>query len=157
VSDKPLFGSWLGETKTLQEQYYDKEYPISGQALTDYIVINTVAAEDELHEALNEVSWKPWASAEFMNREAFIGELVDCLHFIGNMLVGVDFTDEEFTKAYSEKMIRNRDRMTHGYTGLEKCRSCKRSKDDVIAHGGRFLTDDTDFTMLCGECHAKGF
>lgn len=149
--DPGLFGTWLEETKELQEQYYGKEYPIEGQELIDYIVINTVAAEDELHEALNEVSWKPWASANFVNREAFIGEIVDTLHFIGNMLVGVECTDLELSKAYEEKMIRNRARMTEGYTGLEKCSICKRSKDDVIAHGGNMIPDG-DFSMICNHC-----
>jgi len=147
-----LFDSWLAETKILQNDYYDHQLPIlDEQPLIQFITWNTLAAEDELHEALNEVSWKPWASAEFVNREAFIGELVDALHFIGNMLAGVGCTDEELSEAYEEKMIRNRARMTDGYTGLEKCSICKRSKDDVIAHGGTMIPDG-DFQMICNRC-----
>lgn len=148
----PLFDSWLSETKELQNQYYDQNLPILwDEKLIEFIRWNTLAAEDELHEALNEVSWKPWASAQFINREEFIGELVDALHFIGNMLAGVGCSDEELSEAYEEKMARNRARMTEGYTGLEKCSICKRSKDDVIAHGGTMISDG-DFAMICNRC-----
>jgi hypothetical protein len=150
-----LFGSWLAQTRDLQNEFYGFDLPFDiedkTEELIDYVRVNVLAAEDELHEALNEVSWKPWASAQFINREEFIGEIVDTLHFIGNLLAGVGCTDAELTEAYLEKMNRNRARMTEGYTGLDKCFECKRSADDVISHGG-FMVPFSDTVRLCNKC-----
>lgn len=151
-----LFGEWLYETKKLQEQAYGKKFEeFTHQELVEWIRINVLAAEDELHEALAEVSWKPWAKSEFFNREAFIGEMVDVGHFIGNLLVGAGVTDEEYEIAYLEKMERNRQRQTEGYTGTDKCSKCGRAADDVVAHGGvmkNFVADADHPTV-----HSTGY
>lgn len=154
-----LFSTWLEETKALQEKSFGHELPkaLDGD-LVGYVVTNVLAATDELHEALNEVSWKPWAAAEFVNREAFIGELVDTLHFVGNLLVGVGCTDEELNSAYLEKMERNRLRQQVGYTGLEKCSDCKRALDDIQLHGGGWTEEiDEDgkaVKFTCEDCRS---
>lgn len=132
-----LFGSWIKETVDLQEEFYKpglRELP--QKELEDWMRTNVLAAEDELHEALAEISWKPWAKSEFFNREAFIGEIVDVLHFVANMLGAANCTDAELNAAYLEKMERNRERQRQGYTGLDKCTNCNRAADDVTAHGG---------------------
>lgn len=161
----PLFGTWLKETKELQESFFLDDRKFSDFTVKDleqWMMVNSFAAEDEIHEAMAEISWKPWASAEFFNREAFIGEIVDVQHFIANMLVGAGCTDEEFTTAYLEKMERNRKRQTEGYTGTEKCNKCKRAVDDIESHGGymtqgwvtRILgTTKTRHIQFCNECH----
>lgn len=146
-----LFGTWIKDTKTLQEQWYGKNFEtFTHQELVEWVRINILAAEDELHEALAEISWKPWASAEFFHREAFLGEIVDVLHFIGNLLAGADITDYELNSAYSEKMERNRERQRSNYTGLDKCSVCTRAGDDVVAHGGSMVY--TDSTWTCRAC-----
>jgi hypothetical protein len=132
-----LFSDWLAETKELQEEFYGKKFAdFDHDELVQWVRINILAAEDELHEALGEISWKPWASAQYFNREAFIGEMVDVGHFFANLLVGAGVTDEEFNEAYLEKMERNRQRQRDGYTGTDKCVGCKRAVDDILAHGG---------------------
>ena len=147
-----MFEDWLSQTKELQEQYFGHNLP--KQTIKDQVEWakeNHIAAMDELHEALGEISWKPWATAEFLNREAYIGEIVDALHFIGNMLAGVGCTDEELSDAYLEKMERNRARRAGEYTGLDKCVTCDRALDDITAHGGQFYRGEDGFA-ICNRC-----
>ncbi len=150
----PLFGSWIEKTKKLQEEWYGKDFEnFTEQERVEWVRINILAATDELHEALAEISWKPWASASFFNRDAFLGEIVDVLHFIGNLLAGAGVTDAELNKAYDDKMQRNIKRQREGYTGTEKCITCKRAKDDVIAHGGTFNYLSDGPSPQCDSCY----
>ncbi len=147
-----LFSTWLNKTKTLQEEYYGKKFEdFDHNELVQWVRINVLAADDELHEALGEISWKPWAKAEFFNREAYLGELVDVLHFVGNLLVGAGVTDAELNAAYLDKMERNRERQRTNYTGLEKCFQCKRAVDDIEAHGGHMVQSNNEH-QLCEDC-----
>lgn len=151
-----MFNTWLEETAKLQREAFGHTLPKPiGPELSEWMRTNVLAAEDELHEALAEVSWKPWASAEFLNREAFIGEMVDCLHFIGNLLAGVGCTDKELSEAYREKMSRNRARQKQGYTGTSKCMGCSRALDDIQVHGGTYRTtneSEDGFDWICNTC-----
>lgn len=91
-----------------------------------------LALEDELHEAMAEVSWKPWASSKFIKRETFIGELVDAQHFLINLCLAVDCTPQEFFARFIEKNTRNKERQAAGYDGIAgKCLVCNRAFDDV--------------------------
>ena len=150
-----LFDEWLSETKQLQEESFGHQLPKGGADLIEWIRINTLAATDELHEALNETGWKPWATTTHVNREAFIGEVVDALHFIGNLLAGVGCTDSELSAAYYEKMDRNAQRQSEGYTGLDKCIGCGRDGGDVRAHGGLVFPISGN-KIICDECNEKG-
>lgn len=151
-----LFGNWLAETKELQEQFYGKEFKdFDDWELVDWVRINVLAAEDELHEALGEISWKPWARASYFHREAFLGEIVDVLHFVGNLCVGAGISDAELNEAYLEKMERNRERQRSNYTGLDKCPGCKRALDDITAHGGVLLGDTKTHGIWCQDCWDK--
>lgn len=90
-----------------------------------------MAAEDELHEALNEVGWKPWATSRHINVEAFKGELVDAFHFFMNLCMVVDMGPVELYERYLEKRQRNAQRQLDGYDGVaSKCPVCKRALDD---------------------------
>lgn len=156
---KTLFGSWLKDTRTLQEDFYGVIFENrTAEEREEGIKINILAATDELHEALNEVSWKPWAKAKFFNREAFIGEIVDVLHFIANLLVWANVSDEELNRAYLEKMERNRQRQREGYLGTEKCSECARAVDDIIAHGGhvtKVLSLNAPAVTICDKCDGE--
>jgi dimeric dUTPase (all-alpha-NTP-PPase superfamily) len=91
-----------------------------------------LAATDELHEALAEVGWKPWATSRHINREAFVGELVDVLHFIVNLWLAVGATADEVEIRYLDKADKNAKRQTDGYDGVwGKCPECKRAFDDA--------------------------
>lgn len=98
----------------------------------DYIKSMTLAATDELHEALAEVGWKPWATSRHINRTAYLGELIDVLHFWVNLCLVVGATPEEIAERYAEKADRNAKRQADGYDGVTgKCEACKRALDDA--------------------------
>jgi hypothetical protein len=127
---------WLESTRELQEKVYGFDFTAlrdNREALADYLVHNHTAAVLELSEALSEVGWKTWATPRgWVNRTAFIKELVDVAHFIGNMLVAVGCDDEEWENYYREKQDVNRKRQADGYDGVStKCPDCKRALDDV--------------------------
>jgi len=95
------------------------------------ITWNMLALQDELHEALAEVGWKPWATSRHINREAYVAELVDAWHFFMNLLLLVDVSEVEFRKAYYAKRNRNNQRQKEGYDGVSgKCAGCGRALDD---------------------------
>lgn len=119
-----------------------------------YIRFNALALEDELHEALAETGWKPWAKSMHVNEEAYIGELVDVFHFFMNMLLATgatpEFLAERFTEKYFAKQELNAQRQAQGYDGVrDKCPNCKRALDETtlteIFEDGRYVT-----SCLCG-------
>jgi hypothetical protein len=98
----------------------------------DWIRWNVLALEDELHEALAETGWKPWAKSKHVTRDAYVSELVDAFHFLMNLMLVVDCDAEEFLGKYFEKRGLNEKRQAAGYDGVTgKCPQCKRALDDV--------------------------
>lgn len=98
----------------------------------DYVRMNVLAVTDELHEALAETGWKPWATSRHLNREAYKKELVDALHFFVNLCLVAGITAPELAAAYYEKNAKNHVRQDVGYDGVrEKCPNCRRALDDV--------------------------
>ena len=112
-----------------------------------YVREMKVALDDELHEALGEVSWKSWASAQFFNRAAYVSELVDAWHFFMNLLLVAGVTAEEFVERYERKLAKNHARQDDGYDGVStKCPGCRRDvNDDGVdcAPVGPDVMDDT--------------
>jgi len=129
-----MFDEWLLSTRSLQRQSFGKDPALlEGAELAEYVRWNMLAANDELMEALHEVDWKPWTVTEdgFRNRDAFVGELVDVLHFVANMLVAAGCDDAELTDKYQAKQQKNRDRMASKiYDGRNKCKFCGAAFDD---------------------------
>lgn len=119
--------------KKLQEESFGvKLDELSDEDRSQFIKDMILAATDELHEALAEVGWKPWATSRHVNREAFVGELVDVLHFIVNLWLAVGATPEEVQIRYQEKADKNAKRQAEGYDGVwGKCPECKRAFDDA--------------------------
>jgi len=103
-----------------------------------------VAIVDELHEALAEIGWKPWATSRHINEDAVKGELVDAFHFFMNLCMLVGMTPEELTKRYVLKREKNIKRQQDGYDGVSsKCVGCGRALDDDavtcrISDNGRY-------------------
>lgn len=100
-----------------------------------------VAATQELSEALNETSWKPWTVGSPFINEALTGELVDALQFMLNMLFCQYPELNEFQLAqlinekHSKKVAINRKRLAEDYDGVStKCPGCGRALDETPLH-----------------------
>lgn len=90
-----------------------------------------LALLDETHEALGEIGWKSWATSRHFNRDAFVGELIDALHFLVNLFLVAECTPQEMYQRYIAKNEKNRTRQDKGYDGVtDKCPGCKRAYDD---------------------------
>lgn len=100
-----------------------------------------IALQDELHEALGEVGWKPWATSKHFNEDAVKGELVDAFHFFMNLCLVSNMGAAELFARYKEKRTKNQKRQEEGYDGVStKCPGCRRALDDEAV-----------------DCHVKGF
>lgn len=148
---------WLESTRELQVKFFGLDYDaLTGDALGDYFMAMTIAAQCELIEFLEETNWKPWMHHDrgvISDRDAAIGELVDAAHFLGNILCALDVTDEEWEDLYQKKQERNRRRRESGSYTKEKykCPDCGRELDKP----GAILEDTYAKLFLCAHCSAK--
>jgi dimeric dUTPase (all-alpha-NTP-PPase superfamily) len=109
--------------KTIEE-FTDEERM---QALLE----NAYSLTDEIHEAMDETGWKPWAKSNHLNREAFHSEMVDAWHFFMNMMLHSGMTADDLYQGYLKKNAKNIQRQVEGYDGVStKCPGCKRAYDD---------------------------
>jgi dimeric dUTPase (all-alpha-NTP-PPase superfamily) len=77
----------LDNQRKLQLKSYGVDVStLDGEERAAYIRNMSLALTDELHEALNETGWKPWATSRHLNRAAFAGEMIDVLHFWVNLI-----------------------------------------------------------------------
>jgi dimeric dUTPase (all-alpha-NTP-PPase superfamily) len=152
----------LEEIFTRQQVLQEKTYraPLGFMAQSpdvqaEYVRTSVLAATAELHEALNEVGWKPWATERFYNTDNVISECVDAFHFVINIMLasGVSAKDlaDRFHEKYVEKNERNATRQKEGYDGVSsKCPHCSRALDDVGVNQGRILDE---LVFVCGGCN----
>jgi len=133
----------------LQKNAYKKDITkLDPEERAEFIRWNVLALEDELHEALAETGWKPWATSRHLNREAYKGELVDALHFFMNLMALADISADELLAGYQVKREKNAKRQEDGYDGVsEKCPFCKRALDDDAVNCGwtKDIEDDEFF------------
>lgn len=140
--------------RRLQEEVYhalpDTE---DNEAVVEFIRTNILALEDELHEALAEVGWKPWATSRHINREAFLSEMTDAFHFFMNLLIVTGYDGQDLLKAYEQKSMINEQRQIDGYDGVSsKCPGCGRALDDP----GVFCRVDSNL-YFCKEANEWQF
>jgi dimeric dUTPase (all-alpha-NTP-PPase superfamily) len=131
------FSAVFAQQLRLQIESYDLDpQDLMAEDRAEFIRWNVLALEDELHEALNEVGWKPWATSRHLNRDAYKKELVDALHFFTNLCLVAGISADELIAGYFEKAERNAQRQVEGYDGVTtKCPNCKRELDDKRAVG----------------------
>jgi len=117
---------WLESTDRLQRETYGYG-DMYEKALRDpsvaveYLDWNQTAAVQELAEVREEFSWKPWAKDKpFANRERIRDEIIDVLHFLGNMLTVIGVDDAELAAAYQHKQEINRMRAASGTYSARK-------------------------------------
>jgi dimeric dUTPase (all-alpha-NTP-PPase superfamily) len=136
VSDR--LAAMLNAQRTLQEKIngYSLESQTTEQRIAN-IKENVLALTDELHEVLGEMGWKSWATSRHLNRDAAVGEAIDAWHFLMNIFLHLGVDADELYTHYVAKRLLNEKRQTDGYTGLDKCPSCKRSLDEVQLSSSR--------------------
>lgn len=120
------------QQRELQIKAYGKDpATLQGEERIQFFKEMKLALQDELHEALNEMGWKPWAKSKHFNEEAVQGEIVDAWHFFMNLCLVANMSPELLWAKYMAKRQKNIERQLAGYTGVdEKCPVCKRALDD---------------------------
>ena len=123
----------LEAQRTLQVMMNQKDpTKMSEEERALFIKDMVLASTDELHELLQEVGWKPWATSRHVNVEAAKGEWIDLLHFVLNLGLAIGFRDgSEIEARYMQKRMKNVKRQQAGYDGVTgKCPQCARALDD---------------------------
>lgn len=99
--------------------------------LMEMIRTQVLALENELHEALGEAGWKPWASSRHLNVQAFQAELIDAFRFLMNLWFIAGLTPDDVAYIYQTSLSKTNARVENGYDGVStKCPRCKRAYDD---------------------------
>lgn len=132
---RPFMAGWLTETRNLQIDAYDVDpAALEGAERAEYVRWNALAAIDEIAEVLAEIRWKPWAGrqGDFEDRDAYADEIVDVLHFVGNLAVAAGVTDDELSERYGRKVAVNRARRAHGDEGYDAAKAAE-TEDEVTA------------------------
>lgn len=127
-----------------------------------YVKDMKLALEAELQEALNETQWRPWTKprGSWVNRDAYIGEMVDVLHFFINMLLVLGDDPKnlaiEVANRYLRKHDVNKQRQVDGYDGVStKCPRCKRALDDPAVGCNTTKMDNCPEPVLDGFCEVE--
>lgn len=119
--------------------YGNQLHEMSDRERIEFIKNNILAATDELHEAMAETGWKPWASSNHVNGDAYFNELIDLWHFVMNLMLATghhpDWVAEQMYERYIAKRNKNIKRQQDGYDGISgKCPACRRAYDDVAVY-----------------------
>lgn len=150
----------------LQKRAYGRDITNMPAADRVTFVKNMVLAlTDELHEALQETTWKPWTSdVPTVHEDAFFSELVDAWHFMMNlMLVAFDgWTPEQVASAlhyrYLQKRKKNIQRQKNGYAmRTNKCPGCSRALDDTYVSCKIVSREDDDGEEVFCTVERKSF
>ena len=129
------FEEMLEAQRQLQIKAYGKDpAELQGDERIQFIKDMTLALTDELHEALAETNWKPWAKGNDVTEDAFQGELVDAFHFFMNLMLVGHMSAEDMAVKYASKRQKNIKRQEDGYDGKNKCPGCGRALDDDAVH-----------------------
>ena len=114
----------LRDTRALQREAFGVDpLTLQGSALREYLVWNLHALMVEAAEATNRLAWKPWRtwdddqvyahSKRVRVEPEFEEEVIDCLHFVANVLVALGLDDIQLHDAWQRKANVNRVRQKH--------------------------------------------
>jgi len=107
---------------------------ISGTSRYIYLLNNLEGIADELAEARAETNWKMWTSGtelgSFHDRDAFVKELVDLLHFWVNLLLLAGASADEVYSRYMKKADVNATRQLEEYDGRTTKDATGRATDE---------------------------
>jgi len=107
---------------------------IDGTSRYIYMLNNFEGIADELAEARAETNWKMWTSGvelgSIHDRDAFVKELVDLMHFWVNLLLLAGASADEVYSRYMKKADVNSQRQLDGYDGRSTKDSTGRATDE---------------------------
>lgn len=146
--EKNIMEDRFGLMLRMQNELQKVMGPVKGRTPADlepeeratFLTWNAFALEDEIHEAMQETGWKPWATSRHLNADLMMKEMVDAWHFFMNILLtigaemklGPDEVADLFTKHYIIKHTINAQRQAEGYDGIAgKCSQCHRDLKEV--------------------------
>lgn len=122
-----IFEQIMARQLELQKESFNiSPLDLADEARDHYVAAMSTALMVELGEALQEISWKPWASGEWFRREAYLMELIDVLHFWMNLVLIATDDPMDVIEVYMRKAQINAERQRDGYTGEGKCPACGR-------------------------------
>jgi dimeric dUTPase (all-alpha-NTP-PPase superfamily) len=81
----------------------------------EYINTMILALISEANETLNETPWKPWKKKQIFNKDNYINELADILHFFINLCIAKNISSEDIFIKFLEKNKENIERINNGY------------------------------------------
>lgn len=118
----------------LQKRYGYSFPHMSPSEVVSYVSTQSLALIDEVAEVLRETDWKPWSSTSPLNggdsvfssnRQSYINELADALHFLVNLALVVGCSSDELFQAFTGKNQINTARQGSNYSaGSPKCPVC---------------------------------
>lgn len=117
------FEEMLAHQHELQTNHFGGDpATFTGEQRTRFVTAMAMSICAETAEALQEIAWKPWTTdQEWINRDAYLEELVDIFHFLMNLMLVADISAAEFAEVYARKAAINRARMESGsYDGRNK-------------------------------------
>jgi dimeric dUTPase (all-alpha-NTP-PPase superfamily) len=119
------------------------------------IQLNMFALMAELYEMMNEMTWKPWATAEpSINFPRARAELIDVWHFFMNLMLHLGIEGDDLYRLYREKNTVNHKRQDDGYDGVkEKCPQCHRDLSEIDPKEVRSTSgpDRVNVYCVCGH------
>jgi len=132
VTIDPAFTRLLERQRQIQRIYLDGKTPqeLPPDRKMAFLMETSAALMCEVTEAMNETGWKPWASSQHINSDAYREELADIFIFLMNLLLIDDMQMMELARLVDAKQTKNVKRQMEGYTGVtEKCPRCKAALD----------------------------
>lgn len=90
--------------------------PEEQQELTEETVVLAFALQDEVHEFVRELNWKPWKQTKKeVNVEAVQKELIDAWHFLIELSLMWGLNSDNVHDMYLQKNQENHQRQDKGY------------------------------------------
>lgn len=168
MTDDLLTRMLVHQERLQLESYKTEPNKLTGVDRKLYVTASGFGLVTEIGEASAKIDWKPWASSmDATDRELYLVELIDALHFWFNLALvvrGPNQSIEEFASElfgiYLEKNQRNAKRQANGYDGRStKCTSCGHALDDGAEYIESYVVipDDSDheetvYDYRCGSC-----
>jgi len=121
------------ESQRLVQAAYGHDFDImTDEDRMRYLSTMVLACTDELHEALGETGWKPWASSNHINKQEFMGEMADAFLFFMNVMLAAGMTSQNLIELTAKKQDNSYKRLKDGYDGVTgKCPKCQRAYDNA--------------------------